>query len=208
MELPASVIESTIRKMRGLVAQLESPNVGHWEGYESTLPYEAAEIESKRAFVSRAVDRASDRRLALDIGANEGLFTAILADGFDSVVAIDNASYLELQIDPLAPWPRALPGALVRTLKAEGARSVAFDVLFEGPRDPAQDVHFELGLFDAGNVVLGSTVERVDDPRFRQASLIDPYPPFAEVAAAVAEVELPPDTDGTIRETCTSHIRI
>lgn len=117
------------------------------------------------------------------------------------VVAIDNASYLELQIDPLDPWPRALHGELVRTLKAEGARTVAFDVLFEGPRDPAQDVQFELGLFDAGNVVLGSTVERVDDPRFRQASLIDPYPPFAEVAAAVAEVELPPDTDGTIRET-------
>jgi adenylate cyclase len=116
------------------------------------------------------------------------------------VVAIDNASYLELQLDPLEPWPRALHGDLVRTLKAEGARSVAFDVLFEGPRDPEQDVQFELAMFDAGNVVLGSTVERVDDPRFRQASLIDPYTPFAEVAAAVAEVELPPDGDGTIRE--------
>jgi adenylate cyclase len=116
------------------------------------------------------------------------------------VVAIDDASYLEMELDLLQPWPRALHGELVRILKREGARSVAFDVLFEGPGDPAQDVQFELALFDAGNVVLGSTVELIDDPRFRQARLVEPHEPFAESAAMVAEVELPPGRDGVIRE--------
>lgn len=117
------------------------------------------------------------------------------------VVAIDDASYLEHGFDPLDPWPRVLHGELVQVLARKGASAVAFDVLFEGPRDAAGDSRFELGLFDAGNVVLGSTVERIDDPRFREARRIEPHGPFAESAAAVAGVELPPDNDGMIRRT-------
>jgi adenylate cyclase len=117
------------------------------------------------------------------------------------VVAIDDASFIEMGLDPLDPWPRGLHADLIRILKNEGARSVAFDVLFEEPRDPQQDLQFELALFDSANVVLGATVLRVEDPRFRSATLIDPYRPFAESAAAVAEVELPRDHDGVIRET-------
>jgi hypothetical protein len=89
VSLPPAAIESSIRKMRGLVSNLESPNVGQWEGYEDALPYSSPEIEAKIAFVERAVERSGDRRLALDVGANEGLFTRILADQFDAVVAID-----------------------------------------------------------------------------------------------------------------------
>lgn len=118
-----------------------------------------------------------------------------------AVVAIDDASFFERGLDPLEPWPRGLYGELVTRLAEQGAAATAFDVLFETPRDPEQDVAFELGLFEAGNVVLGATVERVTDPRFRQARLIEPHAPFAEAAAAVAEVELPTDHDGVIRET-------
>jgi len=117
-----------------------------------------------------------------------------------AVVAIDDASYIERGLDPLEPLPRELHGELVRVLKREGARAVAFDFLFDMPRDPAQDAQFELALFEAGNVVLGATVERIDDPRFRQARIVDPIPPLAGAAAAVAEVELPLDDDGVIRE--------
>ncbi|MDH3628449.1 MAG: adenylate/guanylate cyclase domain-containing protein [Acidobacteriota bacterium] len=116
------------------------------------------------------------------------------------VVAIDDASFIERGVDPLAPWPRELHAELVRILKDRGARSVAFDVLFETPGDPASDVQFELALFDANNVVLGSTIDRTEDPRFRQARLIEPYRPFAESAAAVGEVSMPQDGDGVIRE--------
>jgi adenylate cyclase len=117
------------------------------------------------------------------------------------VVALDDASFLERDLDPLQPWPRGLYGELVETLRDEGAKAVAFDVLFEKPGDPEQDLRFELGLFDAGNVVLAAAVERVDDPRFSMTRLVEPMPALAESAAAVAMAELPSDDDGTIRET-------
>jgi adenylate cyclase len=115
------------------------------------------------------------------------------------VVGIDDASYAELGLDPKAYWPRSRHADLVRTLVREGARAVAFDVLFDKPGDPAEDAQFELALFDAGNVVLGSTVELTEDPRFRQVQLVEPHAPFAESAAAVAEVAVVPDPDGVMR---------
>ena len=115
------------------------------------------------------------------------------------VVAIDDASFVERGLDDKQPWPRGLHAELIRVLKREGARAVAFDVVFEGPGEVQQDRELELALFDAGNVVLGSTVELTEDPRFRQARLVDPHAPFAEAAAQVAEVELSPDPDGVIR---------
>src|SRR5687768_17503068 len=74
------------------------------------------------------------------------------------VVAIDEDSYRVRAVDPAGTWPRGLHGELVRVLAREGARAVAFDVLFEGEGDPEQDIAFENGLLEAGNVVLGSTV--------------------------------------------------
>ena len=89
LSLPAEAIEANVRKMRNLVETLESPNVGQWEGYEDALPYSDAEAEAKQAFVHRAADRSHNRGLALDVGANEGLYTRALADRFGSVVATD-----------------------------------------------------------------------------------------------------------------------
>lgn len=110
VSLPPAAIENSIRKMRGLVSNLESPNVGRWEGYEDALPYSNPEVEAKIAFVERAAKRSGDRRLALDVGANEGLFTGILADHFGAVVAID--------IDP------GVSGALYTSLQSSGRNNV------------------------------------------------------------------------------------
>jgi adenylate cyclase len=116
------------------------------------------------------------------------------------VVALDDASFIERDLDPLAPWPRGLYGELVETLRNEGALVTAFDVIFEREGDPEQDLRLAIGLFDAGNVVLGSSVERTEDPRFVQSRLIEPIEPFAQSAAAVAGVELPPGHDGVMRD--------
>jgi adenylate cyclase len=115
------------------------------------------------------------------------------------VVGIDEDSFRVRGVDPTGTWPRALHGELVRVLARGGARSVAFDVLFEGAGDPEQDAAFEAGLQQAGNVVLGSTVEQVEDPRFRQFQLIEPHPPLAAAAAEVGDVSLMEDRDGVIR---------
>jgi adenylate cyclase len=116
------------------------------------------------------------------------------------VVAIDDESYEYFKAPKTAAWPRGLHAELVRTLKAEGARAIAFDVLFEDPgSDPDQDEAFRKALEDAKNVVIGSAISIVEAPRFSQAHEQEPYAPFGKAAAAVAEVNLPHDSDGVIR---------
>ncbi len=115
------------------------------------------------------------------------------------VVAIDDDSYQELGVEPTSPWPRGLHGELIRTLKAQGARAVAFDVIFEEAGDPEQDEALRSALEETGIVVLGATVDQVIDPHFRRAQNVEPYEPFARAAAALAEVNLLPDSDGVIR---------
>ena len=121
------------------------------------------------------------------------------------MVAIDEDSYRVRDVDPGGRWPRGLHGELVRVLAREGARAVAFDVLFAEESDPEQDIAFENGLIEAGNVVLGSTVEQIEDPRFRQVRLIEPAEPFAAAAAAVGDVSLMEDRDGVIRSAWVMH---
>jgi adenylate cyclase len=121
------------------------------------------------------------------------------------VVAIDEDSFAVRNVDPARPWPRGLHGELVRTLARAGARAVAFDVLFDRPGDPDQDAAFQKGLAEAGNVVLGSTVEQIEDPRFRQVRLIGPADPLAEATAAVGDVSLMEDRDGVIRSAWLLH---
>jgi adenylate cyclase len=48
-------------------------------------------------------------------------------------------------------------------------------------------------------------VDQVEDPRFRQARLVEPFAPFARAAAAVADVNLPTDQDGVIRKAWLVH---
>jgi adenylate cyclase len=114
------------------------------------------------------------------------------------VVALDEDSIQELGL-PAGAWPRDLHARLIQVLKAEGARAIAFDVLFDQPRDPEADEALRSALSDSGIVVLGSTVSQVNDPRFRKAQIDEPYPAFAKAAAAVADVNFPTDRDGAIR---------
>jgi len=116
------------------------------------------------------------------------------------VVAIDDDSYDVIGRDKSLAWPRALHADLIRTLRREGAKAVAFDVLFldEGA-DADADAALASALAEAGNVVLGATVVVTEDPLFNQSQTQEPYEPFAKAAAAVAEVKFPTDADGVIR---------
>jgi adenylate cyclase len=120
------------------------------------------------------------------------------------VVALDDTSYYVLKLaNPKTNkerWPRGLHAEQIRSLKREGARAVAFDVLFtDASADPEQDAAFAQAVEGSGNVVLGSSLEIIEDSLSRQAKLLAPYAPFAKAAAAVGDVNLPADTDGVIR---------
>jgi len=116
------------------------------------------------------------------------------------VVAIDDDSYDVIERDKSLAWPRALHAELIRTLRQEGAKAVAFDVLFLDPgADTDVDAAFASALADTANVVLGASVVITEDPLFNQSQIQEPYEPFANAAAAIADVNLPTDTDGVIR---------
>ncbi len=116
------------------------------------------------------------------------------------VVAIDDDSYDVVGRDKTLAWERGLHAELIRTLKREGARAVAFDVLFDGEgANPDQDAAFAAALAETGIVVLGASVVITEDPLFNLARIEEPYEPFALAAAAVADVNFPTDGDGVIR---------
>ena len=114
------------------------------------------------------------------------------------VVALDEASYAPLELESREYWPRGLHGRLIETLNREGATAIAFDILFEDPGDPEQDMQLLWALEDAGNVVLAWTIDQVEDPLFRSAKRREPWQPFAE-AAVLGQANLPRDRDETIR---------
>src|SRR5262245_28093517 len=108
------------------------------------------------------------------------------------VVAIDDDSYDVEGQDRLLGWPRGRHADLIRTLKREGAKAVAFDVLFDQPgADPAQDEEFRAALAEAKNVVLGASIVVTEDPMFRQAQLQEPIDAFKAAAKATAYVNIP-----------------
>jgi adenylate cyclase len=115
------------------------------------------------------------------------------------VVAIDDDSYKEFGAQSTQAWPRALHGKLIDALKAEGAAAVAFDVLFSDKGDDTQDETFRKAVEDSKIVVLGASMKITEDPMFRQAQLDEPYEPFKQAAARIADVNIPTDSDGVIR---------
>jgi len=119
-----------------------------------------------------------------------------------AVVGLDSVSYTELGLDPKLPWPRGKHAELIRALQKAGAKAIAFDVIFEGPGSSEEgDEALRSALADSGICTIGATVEVVEDALYNQARLIEPWEPFGEAAAAVAEVNLPADRDGVIRNT-------
>ncbi len=97
-------------------------------------------------------------------------------------------------------WPRAVYGRLVHELKAQGAKLVAFDVLFAEPRvdhptvqrttnSPpiSSDEFFAEAVREAGNVALATSEELAPHPIFRDASPL------------LGDISTKKDADGVLR---------
>jgi ribosomal protein L11 methylase PrmA len=86
----AELVKANVRKMRKLVDRLRwEPGESAWTAYGEDDGYAAADREAKSAFVREAAGRRP-RRLAWDLGANDGDYARIAADaGCESVLAMD-----------------------------------------------------------------------------------------------------------------------
>ncbi|MBW1917015.1 MAG: CHASE2 domain-containing protein [Deltaproteobacteria bacterium] len=113
------------------------------------------------------------------------------------VVGIDEASFQEL--GQSWPWPRRLHATLIQRLNAAGAGLIVFDILFADPTTPEDDQLLAAAIRQAGNVVLGETIEVTRDPRFNRRIMVQPLEPFRRAATGVGLEMITPDPDGVVR---------
>ncbi len=119
------------------------------------------------------------------------------------VLAIDEPSFQELQ----QPWPfpRQWHAALIDRLREDGARAVAFDVVFAEPGNPAQDQ----ALADAiarwrrpdgtASVVLAATRERLETGQTTLWTEVAPLQSLLDAGAVAGQAGVSPDADFVVR---------
>jgi class 3 adenylate cyclase len=150
-------------------------------------------------------------RMTYDLRAKTALhFSAPVATNL-ALVTIEDSSIAAVQNGSLGfhfglSWPRQVYGRLVEELSAQGAKAVAFDVLFEDLRPdhppvqmadgslPESDDFLGLQMRRATNVILGATSD---------AALPDV---FATNALVLGDISAEKDPDGVLRGVKAIHI--
>jgi adenylate cyclase len=113
------------------------------------------------------------------------------------IVGIDECSFAELGLQ--WPWPRRLHARLVDRLVEQGAKVIAFDVLFVEPSAAQDDADFATAIAKAGNVVLAADTAVLQQPQVTLTTRVEPLPLLLEAGAEPASVGLDLESDGTHR---------
>ncbi|MFH0726091.1 MAG: adenylate/guanylate cyclase domain-containing protein [Pseudomonadota bacterium] len=113
------------------------------------------------------------------------------------VVAVDEPSFAVFQAQ--WPWSRDYHARLIDTLFEEGARTVAFDILFAEPADPAGDRQLARSLAAHPNTLLAAAVDIIDDPNYQYQSVVTPHKRLLSDKTPIGGINLPSDADGFVR---------
>ena len=122
------------------------------------------------------------------------------------VVSLDRESAERLGLpEKIRDWPREVHARLIERLVAAGASAIAFDVMFNRPREPAQDQALAQAIAAAGRVILFEQLHEdfrlLPDGDGALAGLLaakqwrPPLPELVAAAAATAPFPLPRTTD-------------
>ena len=110
-------------------------------------------------------------------------------------VALDEQSYLELNIPMASSWPRKLHAKLIDRLQQAGAKRVVFDILFvNDSADPTEDSLFAEALGRLPTVIgasVGFSQQATLNGSFLLEQVMRPAPVFDQRAAGVGIVGLP-----------------
>ncbi|MBB4041258.1 adenylate cyclase [Microvirga flocculans] len=117
------------------------------------------------------------------------------------VVAIDEPSFSE--IGQRWPWSRELHARLVESLRAAGAKVVAFDIIFAEPSTEEADSAFAKAL--GPGVVLAADVATIVLNQGTQITQVNPLDPFLDAGAVAGIASVDPDGDGYLRRMPTLH---
>lgn len=121
-----------------------------------------------------------------------------------TVIALHGAAARALEVSARPDrWPRTLHAELLERLHAQGARVVAFDLLFDRPREAEGDERLRQALHQAGNGVLVAYLRRDLQAGGQQTmaavdQLVTPLPALAEAALATAPFALVKSPEGVL----------
>lgn len=111
------------------------------------------------------------------------------------IIAIDEPSYLNLNVPMSDAWPRTLHTKLLNRLTQEGAKRVAFDILFVAPSEnAAADAAFSEALQATPTVLgaaLGLAQQATANGSFTLEQLTRPIDVFERRSAGIGIVSLP-----------------
>jgi adenylate cyclase len=118
------------------------------------------------------------------------------------VVSIDQKSAEKLNVSKDSrKWPRSLHARLIEHLVKEGATVIAFDLIFDEMKSPKENNLFTEAIRKAHNVVLCESLKREKVPLTTKGGspggnlniekLVQPVPPLAQSAIALAPFPLP-----------------
>ena len=85
------IMQKTFGDLRNQLQRLSADGKrrdSNWTEYEDTLGYGLQQVESKKKFVQRVLDKSLPKRI-LDVGCNTGLYSELCARSGSKVVAID-----------------------------------------------------------------------------------------------------------------------
>lgn len=108
--LPPERVRRMFDRLATALRGLEFAVDGNWGSYENTHSYSVYQDELKVEFVRSVASRRAGRQ-AVDIGANTGRYSAILADHFRSVIAVEpDEAAVEVMYRRIATgdWPPQL----------------------------------------------------------------------------------------------------
>ena len=129
------------------------------------------------------------------------LWTALSATGTSAlpivILAIDEPTFDQLQTQ--WPFPRRLHARVLERLRADGARAVAFDVVFAEPSNPADDQALGAALRGGMPVVLAATRDRSVSGNAITWSEVAPMASLLAGGAVAGQAQVQPDPDYVIR---------
>jgi adenylate cyclase len=128
-------------------------------------------------------------------------YTVLAARGLGDtplvIVAIDEPSFHELGLH--WPFPRGTHADLIERVARDGARVIAFDLLFAESTNAADDGRMAEAIRAARNVVLANTREKSQTSVSREWTLVEPIPQLLAAGARTGEVGIDPDADFVVR---------
>jgi len=117
------------------------------------------------------------------------------------LVMLDTDTYDSYRV-ARGEFPRRLHTQLLQTLSADGAALVVFDILFDLPKDAAEDEALAAAIRQHGNVVLMARQAETEDPKLDGTRPVLPHALFLEAARTnfgVAWLDPDPGADDVAR---------